>query len=72
VQEPVSVRELETVWIAVMGDALLHEMDAAFLAAGLQDHQTQHADAPLSYAQLEAVLLCGLIDRGVVAVPNEW
>jgi hypothetical protein len=69
-QEPVSAREVVSVWTAVMGDALTHEIDAAYLAAGLQGEF--EAGAPLSYALLEALLLCGLVDRGVVAVPNEW
>jgi hypothetical protein len=72
-QEPVTAQDMVRVWTAVMGDALVHEIDAAFLSAGLHDTAIQRTDGPpLSYAQLEAVLLCGLIDRGVVAVPNEW
>jgi hypothetical protein len=69
-QEPMSAQEAVSAWTAVMGDALTHEIDAAYLAAGLQSEY--EADAPLSYAHLEALLLCGLVDRGVVAVPNAW
>jgi hypothetical protein len=55
-------------WSVVFGAAVAHELESAYMSAGLQGYLQRG----LIYAEAEAVLLCGFIDRGLVSVPNEW
>jgi hypothetical protein len=52
----------------VFGATVAHELESAYVSAGLQGYLQRD----LAYSEAEAVLLCGFIDRGLVSVPNEW
>lgn len=56
-------------WTSALGVPQEHEVSSAYASAGLGGDAPQR---PLSYTELEAVLLSACIDRGLVTVPSEW
>jgi len=59
----VDVESVERVRQAIFGEALHGEMVEAYTALQLMDK----AEASLQYGEMEAVMLCAYILRGVVA-----
>lgn len=62
-QEPVDIESVERVRAAIFGEALHGEMIEAYAALQLLDK----AETALQYSEMEAVMLCAYILRGVVS-----
>ena len=67
-QEPICAAHVHLIWTQVMGDIVQEELESAYAAASL----FEHVHSALNYSEMESMLLCGLIDRGVLAVLNDW